>query len=1100
MIKWLYKKYADGLVAKGQKRKALVWYRKAGDLKRMADILFDLGDYEEAMKQYASLSFFERAAQVALKAGRNDLALEYFRKTSNLKEAARQLLEAGDIKSYAVLMSEQDMKQEAAETLEKMGQLTSAARLYAEMENFEKAIALFRQCQSWDQMISAYKARGDLEKAAEECLEHEEFQVAAALYTLNEQFSHAAEVYMRLGRKDKALELFENAGDFESIAQIHIGSGRLDMAALAYEKIPGMDHMAGEIYEKLLILDEMDVISFKNNIQCGVASSDGSGFVLCKVNRSVTYTTSDLNPKWRIIAGGDGIPRAVDMTKEGKHIIVGTEGTVLGKDNFLTLITNKKEILWEKSLPEPVKAVKFLANDTDFVAAIGDEVYCFSIKGEEKWAREVDFKPWSIDVSSGGDRLLVGTLGGTVYLLNSLGDEKGRYSFGERIHRIQFTPDGENFIAAWGDKSIIYCNMNFEKIWEYSSDDQVRMMKVYPGRDAIISLTTREISLINLEGDRIYAAPFEQKIMTFFTDDFSKTLYVALEDKTLHKYSIRDCKIKAAECFTRAGNKSRAAIIYRSVERYSEAYNLFKEIGDFENAASTLHLTGDLLTSARHYEVIGKYETAADIYKEIGELNLAAKCYGKAGKYQDAATLYEELGDYILAADFYERVGQYKKAGILFSNAQQDERAVLNYESHIKEFPQDKETMFELGKNYQKMERYDDAIRMFQKITETPEYKKDSLKRLGQCFLSNKIYDVALDRFFECLGKDAKPSQDNIDVLYDIGKTYLEKGDYENAKATFGKVMAIDYYYKDIQERLRTSERLATRQIQEAEVAATRMVDTAQAPASVVETQPHIRYKIIKKLGEGGMGVVYLANDTKLNRQVAWKVLPPAMAKDEDMKKRMLNEARAAAKLSHHNIISIYDIIMTENECSIIMEYIDGITLRTLIYRQPQLPLDKVMRYGTQISQALQAAHHSGIIHRDLKPENIMITSENDEVKVVDFGLARLGDDMHLTREGCILGTIPYMAPEQIMARDIVPQTDLYALGIILYEMLVGKTPFTGENVLAQHLNNAPPNLLELRIDTPAFLNDLVMDCLEKDPKSRPIGSSQIIERLKGDK
>jgi serine/threonine-protein kinase len=216
------------------------------------------------------------------------------------------------------------------------------------------------------------------------------------------------------------------------------------------------------------------------------------------------------------------------------------------------------------------------------------------------------------------------------------------------------------------------------------------------------------------------------------------------------------------------------------------------------------------------------------------------------------------------------------------------------------------------------------------------------------------------------------------------------------------------------------------------------------------------------------------------------------------MKMRMLNEARAAAKLSHRHIIAIHDIIITENECSIIMEYIDGITLRTVMHRQPQLPLDRVIRYGSQICQALHHAHHSSIIHRDLKPENIMITAEQDEVKVVDFGLARLGDDMHLTREGCILGTIPYMAPEQIMAREIVSQTDMYAWGIMMYEMLAGRTPFIGENVLAQHLNNQPPNLLEFRADVPAFLVDLVFDCLEKEPKDRPGDSSQAIERLKG--
>jgi len=1095
MLERLYKKYADRLAEKGLKQKALHWYRKAKDPERAGDMLYDLGDFSGAMDQYGLGQKYEKAAEAALKAGKSEAALEYFRKTGDIKNAAKKLIAAGDVASAISLMSEHNLKAEAAEMLEAMGQKNPAARLYLESGNYEKAVSLYRETRNWEQLVAVYQARGDWEAAAAECMGREEFQVAATLYEMNGQFSHAAEVYMRLGMTDKALDLFEKAEDYESLAQIHLEAGRLDQAAKALEKLPGRDREAAEIYEKLVILEKLDTREFKQNIQCGAIVPDGSGMVLCMVDRIINFLTTDGFPKWKFLVSGQGNPRVIAITGDGKYIAIGAEGTAGGKDNYLMLLTDQKDLLWEKQVQEPPKAVQFLSDNSGLVTAMGDEVYCLDLKGEEKWVRKVDFKPWTIDLSASGDRLLVGTMGGSVYLFDLEGGEKAHHSFGGRIHSVEFTPEGNHFIAAWGANKIIHCTLEFEKIWEVEREEQIRHIRLYPGREAIIIAGSHDLSLINMEGARVYTSLFEGKILTCFTGERQKMLYVAMDDKSLHRFTSLDCKIKAAECYTRAGDKQKAAEIYRSEERYDEAYELFKEIGDFENAASTLHLTGDILTAARHYEVIGKYDRAAKMYEEIGELNLAAKCYGKAGMNENAAALFEELKDFILAADFYERAGQFKKAGDLFESVNQKEQAILNYESLLKKEPEDKDALFKLAKQYQAAERYEEAIRMFQQVTDLEEYRKEALQKLGQCFFARKIYDVALDRFNECLGEDAKPTRENIDVFYDIGCAYQAKGDYDKAKNTFGKVMAIDYYYRDIQERLRTSEQLAAHETGDLN-APTRVIP-AMAPSTDMESQPHIRYKIIRKIGEGGMGVVYLANDTKLNREVAWKVLPPALARNETMKNRMLIEARAAAKLSHRYIIAIYDIIMMENECSIIMEYIDGIALQAILQEQPSLPLDQALRYGSQVSEALEAAHHAGIIHRDLKPANIMITSQQNDVKVVDFGLARLGDDVQMTREGCILGTIPYMAPEQIMAREIGPYTDIYAWGIMMYEMLAGRTPFIGENILAQHLHNTPPNLSDYRKDIPDALTDLVCACLEKDPKDRPGNCGEIVKQLK---
>jgi len=1097
MLKPLYKIFADRLAQKGEKKKALKWYRKAKQPERTGDMLSELGSYSEAMQQYDLAKNYEKAAQAALQAGQNHAALEFFRKTDDPENAAEKLINAGDIPSAIELMCEKNLKTEAAEMLEAMGNISPAARLYLELGNYDKAIALFRESQNWDQLVAAYKARGDLENAAKECMLNEEFNVAATLYSENGQFCQAAEIYRKLGEVDKALDLFEKASDYESLAQLHLEAGRLDLAANAYEHIPGMDRKAAEIYEKLVILEEVDAKDFEQNIQCGMVAPDGNSVVLCKVNRAITLVNQDLAPQWRFLVSGEGNPRAIALTQDGKHIAIGSEGSSLGKDNYLMLLSNKKELLWEKQVLHPVKSVQFLSDDSALVAAIGDELYCFSLAGEKQWVRSVDFKPWTIDLSPKGDLLLVGTMAGTVFLFDFQGEEKAHHCFEERIHSAQFTPDGLHFIAACGAKNVILSSLEFSVVWQMESQEQVRMVRLYPGREVLVLNGNKELSLVNLQGARLYTHKFDHRIMACFTAEKQRLLYVALEDKTLHRYTSLDCKIKAAECYSKAGDKQKAAEIYRSIERYDEAYELFKQVGDFENAASTLHLTGDIMTAARHYEVIGKYEKAATMYMEIGEKNLAAKCFGKAGMNAKAAELFEELKDYILAADFYEREELFKKAGDLFASVDQSDRAIMNYESYLKENPDDKETLFDLAKFYQDAERYDEAIKMFQQVTDAEEYRYESLKKLGQCFLARNIYDVALDRFNECLGDDAKPNRQNIDVYYDIGRTYQAKGDYDNAKNVFGKVMAIDYYYRDIQERLQTSEKLAALETADMKtVLPAGMAETI--PPKDVSIQPHMRYKIVKKLGEGGMGVVYLANDTQLNREVAWKVLPPSLALDENIKKRMLIEARAAAQLSNPYIISIYDIIMTENECSIIMEYIDGSSLRVILHEESRQPVGHVIHYATQISKALETAHQAGVIHRDLKPENIMIASRQDQVKVVDFGLARLQDDVHMTKEGCVLGTIPYMAPEQIMAREIGPFTDIYALGVMLFEMLAGRTPYIGENVLAQHLHNTPPDLLEFRQDIPKPFLELIYSCLEKDPKDRPESSSEIITQLNG--
>ena len=257
------------------------------------------------------------------------------------------------------------------------------------------------------------------------------------------------------------------------------------------------------------------------------------------------------------------------------------------------------------------------------------------------------------------------------------------------------------------------------------------------------------------------------------------------------------------------------------------------------------------------------------------------------------------------------------------------------------------------------------------------------------------------------------------------------------------------------------------------------------------------RYEIRSKLGKGGMGEVYLAEDTELGRLVAVKVLPPEAISDERARKRLVREARAAATLDHPNICSIHEVSEAGGRSFIAMQYIEGVTLDARIKSKP-LELKESLTIAVQIADALSEAHSHGIIHRDIKPGNIMINSRG-QAKVMDFGLAKLWNpsgvvlsetetETLLTMPGTIVGTMPYMSPEQVRAEVLDGRSDIFSFGVVLYEMLSGRQPFACESVAATIsaiLNEEPPALLRYAPHLPEELQRIARKCLEKDRERR---------------
>jgi serine/threonine-protein kinase len=265
---------------------------------------------------------------------------------------------------------------------------------------------------------------------------------------------------------------------------------------------------------------------------------------------------------------------------------------------------------------------------------------------------------------------------------------------------------------------------------------------------------------------------------------------------------------------------------------------------------------------------------------------------------------------------------------------------------------------------------------------------------------------------------------------------------------------------------------------------------------SLIDTLFDGRYRIERKLGAGGMADVYLAEDQELGRRVAIKILNSRHGNDDQFIERFRREAKNAAALNHPNIVSIYDRGEAEDTYYIAMEFLDGRTLKELIVGRGAAPINVAIEYARQILSALRFAHRHGIVHRDIKPHNVLVDGEG-RVKVTDFGIARAGTSQ-MTETGSIVGTAHYLSPEQAKGGEVDPRSDLYSLGVVLYELLTGKTPFDGETpveIAMKHLSTPPKPPSQLRPDIPRELDMVVMRALAKNPDER----YQSADEMEGD-
>jgi eukaryotic-like serine/threonine-protein kinase len=259
------------------------------------------------------------------------------------------------------------------------------------------------------------------------------------------------------------------------------------------------------------------------------------------------------------------------------------------------------------------------------------------------------------------------------------------------------------------------------------------------------------------------------------------------------------------------------------------------------------------------------------------------------------------------------------------------------------------------------------------------------------------------------------------------------------------------------------------------------------------------RYRVERTIGSGGMALVVLARDTELDRPVAIKLLAENLARDAEFRRRFVREARLAAGLAHPNVARIFDAGEDGDRPYIVMEHVEGETLADVLARRGRVPPDEAVRLAIQACAGLQHAHDTGLVHRDVKPQNLLLRDDGT-LKLVDFGIARAAETTRLTQAGTILGTAAYLAPEQAAGDEVTSAADVYSLGVVLYELLTGRTPYTFETLaeLADRSAADPIRpIADLAPGVPPALEDVVMRCLARNPAYRPSSAAELARELR---
>ena len=486
--------------------------------------------------------------------------------------------------------------------------------------------------------------------------------------------------------------------------------------------------------------------------------------------------------------------------------------------------------------------------------------------------------------------------------------------------------------------------------------------------------------------------------------------------------------------------------------------------GDFEEAAGLFVKAEEGERAAEIYRQLEKHFEAAQLFEKENRLKDAVQCYEKAGKFAYAARSSEALEDWVRAADFYRKAGDLD-----------GEIRVLIAERDF----------FRAGRLQFEHRQYGESIQTLGNIDSTNPLYPRALELQGDAYRGQSRFEKAYSRYRAALG-NRECDVDTLHLFYKMGQALEEENDITGAVNHYRSILAINLSFEDVELRVQNLSRKNKRS-SKGGTAASGIFST---PAGIDAP----RYDVLNEVARGGMGIVYKARDTVLGRVVAYKILGENLRDNETAVKYFLREARAAAALSHPNIVTIFDAGEQEGEYYMAMEFVEGTTLKQVIKRRGALPEEQVRFIAVHCCRALAYAHSKGIVHRDIKSGNVMITREK-ALKIMDFGLAKFMREYQKEHTQQV-GTPFYMSPEQIIGKGIDFRSDLYSVGCTIFECATGRVPFKKGDLTYHHVHTKPPDPKVLYPDLNVGLRDIILKLLEKKPENRYQTAQEVIDAI----
>jgi serine/threonine protein kinase/tetratricopeptide (TPR) repeat protein len=517
---------------------------------------------------------------------------------------------------------------------------------------------------------------------------------------------------------------------------------------------------------------------------------------------------------------------------------------------------------------------------------------------------------------------------------------------------------------------------------------------------------------------------------------------------------------KAAELFMRAEDSGSAADAYDKAGDPVQAANLRGEVafkaGRAAEAAAFFQQGRDYLRAAELFESAGMLAEAAGAYEAGDSFSAAGGVYMRAGIKDRAAAAYERGGDLETAAKLYEEAGHTAKAIELFDRA-----------GHT----------FKSGEAAAKSGDHARAIALLQRVPSGDENHAAATELLAEAFIATGRPHLALERVQKAIGGQPA-SAVNINLFYWAAAAQEAAGKTDDALSIYKKVQAEDVAFRDVDQR----------------------VKRLQSAAPPVPPGAKIgKYILGQRIGQGAMGEVYKAHDPALKRDVAIKMIAATVSPDSDLKVRFEREAQSAGRLNHPNVVTVYEFGQERDRIYLAMELLEGADLRAMINRHGLPSLGEKVAVMEQLCEGLAYAHAHDVVHRDLKPGNIYVLP-NGQAKLLDFGLARLGNSSEFTQSGVILGTPNYMSPEQVRGERVDARSDIFSLGAVFYELLSNRKAFDADSmqgVLYHVLNDEPESVRHWVPDLPDAIISVIERALAKEPERRFQNATEMRDALR---